>query len=116
MQFACDLGSVEFTKVAEACGVRGFRVEDHTEMRNTVQAALDPTGLRGLPAHTQHLIIAYDNWRARPQSHGHQPATTRTPGNVTITAIGAGRPEAVSLSLSVRAQGAMVPPLVLSQG
>lgn len=112
--------------------MRGFRVEDPTDMRNTVQAALDPTGLRGsrpswthsshpsagrwLPAHTQHLITAYDNWRARPQSHGHQPATTRTPGNVTITAIGAGRPEAVSLSLSVRAQGAMVPPLVLSQG
>ncbi len=50
MQFACDLASVEFTKVAEAggvTGVRGFRVEDPTEMRNTVHAALDPTDLRG---------------------------------------------------------------------
>ncbi len=54
MQFACDLGSVEFTKVAEARGVRGFRVEDPTEMRNTMQAALDPTGLRGSrPSSTQ---------------------------------------------------------------
>jgi len=47
MQFACDLASVEFTKVAQACGVRGFRVEDPTQMRNTVHAALDPTDLRG---------------------------------------------------------------------
>jgi len=114
MQFACDLASVEFTKVAQACGVRGFRVEDPTEMRNTVHAALDPTDLRGsaivdplespfgeslLPAHAQHLITAYANWRTRPQSHGHHPATTRTPGDVAVTAIGAGRPEAVSLSL-----------------
>jgi len=58
MQFACDLGSVEFTKVAEACGVRGFRVEDFTEMRNTVQAALDPTGRRGSrPSSTQVTLI-----------------------------------------------------------
>ncbi len=55
MQFACDLGSVEFTKVAEACGVRGFRVEDPTDMRNTVQAALDPTGLRGSRPSSTHL-------------------------------------------------------------
>ncbi len=34
--------------------MRGFRVEDPTQMRNTVQAALDPTGLRGVEAIVTH--------------------------------------------------------------
>lgn len=43
-QFACELSPIDFTAVAEACGLRGYRIEDPASARDTLQAALDHDG------------------------------------------------------------------------
>ena len=75
-QYACDLAPVDFAAVAEACGIRGYRVEDPSEVASTladalgqpgpalVEAVVDPYeapfGETLLPAHAKKITTAYE--------------------------------------------------------
>lgn len=74
-QFGNDLHPVDFASVAEACGVRGIRLEDPADTEKVLADALDhpgpvvveaivdpheaPFGESMLPVHAQHITQAY---------------------------------------------------------
>lgn len=76
-QVACDLPPIGYAKVAEACGMRGLRVEDPADVREALRAALAydgpalveavvdplecPFGESLLPTHAEKLVKAYDS-------------------------------------------------------
>lgn len=75
-QFACDLSPIDFAKAAEACGIRGYRIEDPATAEATlaealaapgpalIEAVVDPHeapfGETLKPAHAHKIATAYE--------------------------------------------------------
>ncbi|OZM77224.1 thiamine pyrophosphate-dependent enzyme [Pseudonocardia sp. MH-G8] len=66
-QFACQLSPINFAEVAEACGVRGYRLEDPAEAPKVIADALDHHG----PALIDAVVTADESPMADTFKTGH---------------------------------------------
>jgi pyruvate dehydrogenase (quinone)/pyruvate oxidase len=55
-EYGCELSPIDFVKVAEACGARGFRCETHKEVRDAVRDLLRADG----PALLEAIVDPYE--------------------------------------------------------
>lgn len=76
-QFACDLSPVDFAQAAQACGIRGYRIDDPAKAESTLAEALHtpgpalieavvdpheaPFGETLKPTHAHNIATAYEH-------------------------------------------------------
>lgn len=84
VEYGCDLSRVDFAKVAEGCGVRGFHVEDPSDVRNALKQALAHDG----PA----LVDCWVDAAVSPFAETLQPGQAQN----LAAALGHGEPDAAA--------------------
>jgi thiamine pyrophosphate-dependent acetolactate synthase large subunit-like protein len=97
-QYGCELSPIEFTQVAQGCGVAAYRIERAEQARDTLEAALahdgpalveclvdpyeTPFGDVIKPAQAQHIATAYQ--RGEP-ARGPMARSLTEPGRVQLS-------------------------------